>query len=120
MAAPLPKPVEPIFSRPLNDAAICLAGRPVSRAAAAASCWNRAFLFAAATPASIASIVNMSERSFIMHRRRPRGPVRVKRVGGGRLVALRLDPADRPVASSVHHVEVAGAAVAEQQGVGVA
>ena len=37
----------------------------------------------------------------------------------GPSVALQLDPADRPVASSVDHVEIACATIAEQERVGV-
>ena len=66
MAAPPPKPVEPIFSRALRLAAIDLAGRPVSFAAAAASCWNSAYLFAATMSASIALSLNITERSLII------------------------------------------------------
>src|SRR5688500_9420262 len=69
MAAPAPKPVEPSFSRALRAARMVRAGIPVVRAALAARCWNKAFLFAAGKPASTASTFMMSERSIIDHRK---------------------------------------------------
>src|SRR5215218_8680237 len=66
MATPPPKPVEPIFSRSVKTATMVFESRPVRRAAAAPSSWNKPFLFGTVIPPSTQSTVRMSVMSFII------------------------------------------------------